>query len=124
MRLENIMKTDIVTTFADETAENAARLMKMKCCHHLIVISDTGVVGVLSERDLGGPHGEDMRANKTVADFMTPNIITAKTSDTLHEAAELMRGNSIGCLPIMQGSNLRGILTVTDLLKILAGSTE
>ncbi|MFT7619981.1 MAG: acetoin utilization protein AcuB [Planctomycetota bacterium] len=124
MRLENIMKTDIVTTFANETAENAAKLMQMKRCHHLIVIGDTGVAGILSERDFGGPHGETIRANKTVADFMTPNIITANTTDTLHEAAELMRGNSIGCLPIMEDSKLRGILTVTDLLKILAGSTE
>ena len=124
MRLENIMKTDIVTTNCNESAHGAFQLMQMKHCHHLIVIGDEGIVGIVSERDLGGPHGEELRADKTVSDFMVKDILTAEVSTSLHEAAEMMRGNSIGCLPIMDGKNLRGIITVTDLLKILAGSSE
>ena len=124
MRLENIMKTDIVTTFATESAEGAFKLMQMKRCHHLIVVGDEGVVGIVSERDLGGPHGEELRRGKTVADLMAQDIVTADVSTSLHEAADLMRGNSIGCLPIMEDGKLRGIITVTDLLKILAGSSE
>ncbi len=124
MRLESIMKTDIVTTNAKESAQGAFQLMKMKQCHHLIVIGDEGIVGIVSSRDLGGPHGDELRADKTVSEFMVKDIVTAETSTSLHEAAELMRGNSIGCLPILEKKNLRGIITVTDLLKILAGSTE
>ncbi len=124
MRLDSIMKTDIVTTSSKETAEAAWLLMKMKCCHHLIVIDDVGKVGIVSERDLGGPHGEEIRKDKTVDDFMVRDLVTANTSDSLHTAADLMRGNNIGCLPIMENGSLKGIITVTDLLKILAGSSE
>ena len=124
MRLENIMKTNITTTFSDETAEGAAKLMKMNCCHHLIVIDKEGVAGIVSERDLGGPNGEPLREGKSVKDFMSHDIVTADVSATLHEAAEMMNGNSIGCLPVTDEGKLRGIITVTDLLRILAGSTE
>jgi len=124
MKLVNIMKSDVVTTFPEETAENAWKLMQVKSCHHLMVISQEGLAGVLSERDLGGKNGEIIRKDHTVADFMSTDVVTATPETSLHEAADLLRGHNIGCLPILDGNKLCGILTTTDLLKIIAGSTE
>ncbi len=124
MKLVNIMKSDVVTTFPEETAENAWKLMQVKGCHHLMVISREGLVGVLSERDLGGKNGAILRKDHTVADFMSKDVVTATPETSLHEAADLLRGHNIGCLPILDDNKLCGILTTTDLLKIIAGSTE
>ncbi len=124
MQLQNIMKTDIVITQPDETAEGAWELMQMKRCHHLLVVGDAGLVGLISERDLGGKRGEKVRKGHKVRDLMTTDVITATPNTTLHEAAEMMRGNTIGSLPIMENGKLCGIITVYDMLKILAGSRE
>ena len=124
MNLVNLMKTDVVTTFPAEDAAAAWELMQMKRCHHLVVIGDEGVVGILSERDLGGKNGGPIREGRTVEDLMSKGVVTATPETSLHEAAELMRGGSLGCLPIMEGDRLQGIVTTTDLLKLIAGSSE
>ncbi|MCA9321041.1 MAG: CBS domain-containing protein, partial [Planctomycetes bacterium] len=79
---------------------------------------------IISERDLGGKNGEPMRTGRKVADLMTHSLVSATSETSLHEAAELMRGHTIGCLPIMDAGHLKGIITTTDLLKIIAGSSE
>ncbi|MCB9833160.1 MAG: CBS domain-containing protein [Planctomycetes bacterium] len=124
MQLQNIMKTDIVITHPDESAEGAWELMQMKRCHHLLVVGDAGLEGLISERDLGGKKGEELRKDRKVSDLMTRDVITATPSTTLHEAADMMRGHTIGSLPIMEDGKLCGIITVYDMLKILAGSRE
>ena len=87
MQLQNIMKTDIVITHPDESAEGAWELMQMKRCHHLLVVGDAGLEGLISERDLGGKKGEELRKDRKVSDLMTRDVITATPSTTLHEAA-------------------------------------
>jgi CBS domain-containing protein len=42
----------------------------------------------------------------------------------VREAANLMRGRSIGCLPVLDGRKLVGIVTVTDLLELLGRGAE
>ena len=39
---------------------------------------------------------------------------------SLKRAAELMRGNNIGCLPVVEGQQLVGIVTTADLLELIA----
>ena len=124
MHLRSIMKTDVVTTHGEETAEGALELMQMKGCHHLVVIGPNGIEGIISERDLGGPKGERVRAGRKVRDLMSSGCVTAAPETTLREAAEIMRGRTIGCLPVLDDGKLCGIVTVSDLLAILAGGSE
>ena len=51
---------------------------------------------------------------------MTPYAIAAAPDTALEDAADLMRGHVIGCLPVLDGDNLVGIVTITDLLDLLA----
>jgi len=78
------------------------------------------IVGVLSERDLGGKDREAMRQTHKVLNFMTPYAVKAKPEMTVRQAANLMRGWSIGCLPVVDRGRLAGILTVSDLLDLVA----
>jgi acetoin utilization protein AcuB len=78
----------------------------------------------VSSRDLGGERGAAMRKGTNVSDLMTPQAVTAKPVTTIRQAANLMRGRTIGCLPVLEDGKLKGIVTVTDLLELLGRGLE
>lgn len=116
MRAENLMTTAVRTVSPSESAEAAWNLMQLAEVHHLVVMDKGKVEGILSRGDLGGPRGANRRKGRSAADLMTPSIVIASPKTTLREAANLLRGFSIGCLPVIDGKRLVGILTVTDIL--------
>jgi len=120
MRVRDIMHTKVETIDQEQSAETAYNLMRLNRIHHLIVTTGPEIVGVLSERDLGGKDRQVMRQTHKVLSFMTPYAVKAKPGMTVRQAATLMRGWSIGCLPVIDGGGLAGILTVSDLLDLIA----
>lgn len=54
-----------------------------------------------------------------VQDAMTKNPITCTVTDTVSSAGALMRARKIGGLPVMEGDQLAGIITETDILRLL-----
>ncbi len=119
MRLGEIMTREVKTAALGETAEEAYRRMRLHRIRHLVVVDGKRVVGVLSERDLGGSGGAALRAGRTVEELMARDVATASPETTIRQAANLLRGRSIGCLPVMEDSKLLGIVTVTDLLELV-----
>ncbi len=124
IRLRDIMSTSVQTTTVTESAEAAYERLKRRKIHHLVVVDQGRVVGVLSERDLGGARGAAVRRDRTVVDLMSANTITAPPDATLLQAASAMRGRSIGCLPIVDDGKLVGIVTLTDLLETVGRGAE
>ncbi|HEX5958741.1 MAG TPA: CBS domain-containing protein [Hyphomicrobiaceae bacterium] len=116
MRLQEIMTTDVVTIGPDEAARTAWSRMERARVRHLVVAEGKRVLGVLSERDLGGRQGAAIRRGRTVRDLMTPQVAVATPATTLRQAANLMRGRLIGSLPVVDDSRLVGIVTATDVL--------
>jgi len=116
MRLQNIMRTDVVTIDAAESADAAWSKMRKHRIRHLVVTDNGRLVGVVSERDLGGPHGAAIRKNQTVQALTTSHLVSAKPTTTLRQAANMMRGRLIGSLPVLDGDRLVGIVTATDVL--------
>jgi len=108
----------------DAPAEDAWRRMQARRIHHLVVVEGDAVVGILSDRDLAGRRGAAWRAEKTVADVMTRHVQTAKPSTTVLQAANLLRGYQLGCLPVFDGKKLAGIVTVSDLLNLIGRGVE
>ena len=124
MRIQEIMTTDVLTISAGESADRAWELMRSRRIHHLVVLEDREVVGILSDRDLGGPRGASLRNGRTVEQLMTPHVVSAGPTTTVKEAANLLRGRSVGCLPVIEAGKLRGIVTVSDLLELLGRGAE
>jgi acetoin utilization protein AcuB len=124
MRLHEIMTTDVQTASLDDNAETAYNRMREKRIRHLVIMDLNRVVGVLSERDLGGARGASFRQGKTVGGLMSRQAVTAKPTTTVREAANLLRARTIGCLPILQDSKLVGIVTLTDLLEMLGRGAQ
>lgn len=125
MRLSEIMTEPVVSIDANATAKAAWAKMQQEQIRHLIVTENNQLVGVISDRDLGGKNGTDIRRGRTVRDLMSENIATATPDMTLRQAANLMRGRLIGCLPVLEGEEIVGIVTATDVLDTLGrGATR
>jgi acetoin utilization protein AcuB len=122
MRIQDVMSRNILSVAPDAPLSEARTHMKVGGVHHLVVESDHRIVGVLSERDLGG--SKLAPRDGVVADIMTENVVTASPQTTIRQAANLLRGRSIGCLPVVDGGKPVGIVTTTDLLELLGRGVE
>lgn len=119
MRVFEIMTEGVTTAAPDLPASEAWELMHLERVRHLVIVRAGQVIGVLSERDIGGRSGASMRTGRTVADLMTAPVTTVGPDDTVRSVANTMRGRTIGCVPVVKGKKLLGIVTVSDLLDLL-----
>jgi acetoin utilization protein AcuB len=125
MRIEEIMTRNVETVNVLEPAERAWHRMRDRRIHHLVVVDRGKVLGIVSDRDMGGERGSALRRGQTVADRMTPFAVTATPKTTIRQAANLLRGYAIGCLPVVEpGGRLVGIVTVSDLLGLIGRGAE
>ncbi len=118
MRVKDLMKRDVTTIGVRESAGDALQRMRGKRIRHLVVMEKREIVGVLADRDLLGNNDREL-ASLPVGDIMTSDPATIEPDDPISKAANRMRGRGIGCLPVVEGGNLVGILTTTDLLEAL-----
>jgi CBS domain-containing protein len=96
MRAQDFMSKAVQTVPPTMAAEDAWQLMRLKAIHHLVVNEGARLVGLLSDRDVGGRQGASVRKGRTVADLMSSRVVTAPPTISVREAANLMRGHSIG----------------------------
>ncbi len=124
MRLADIMSSPVETVEAGVPVETAWNRMQERGIHHLIVTQEGKAVGILSARDLSGPRGVALRWAGTAGELMATHIVTAAPTTTVREAANLLRGRAIGCLPVVSGERIVGIVTITDLLELIGRGQE
>jgi CBS domain-containing protein len=119
MRLQDVMTTQVKTISPTALAGDAWTAMRLHRIHHLVVMRGTRAIGIVSDRDLGSRQGAAMRATKTVDELMTAPAVTAAPTMTIRQAANVMRGRSIGCLVVVDRGRPVGIVTVSDLLEVV-----
>lgn len=112
----------------DLTVPEAATLMKKGNFRRLPVVDDGRLVGIVTDRDLKQAMPSDatslsiwelnyLISKLRVGEIMTKDPITVGEGEPLQTAAHRMIQSQIGGLPVLSGSKLVGILTVTDVLK-------
>jgi acetoin utilization protein AcuB len=119
MRLEEIMSKDVATIDVDTEAVRALTEMRGRNVHHLVAMEGERPVGVISQQDL-------VAAGSTtpVRELMSRRFVQATPDTTVRDAANLLRGHHIGCLPVIDGGRLVGIVTLTDLLELIGRGVE
>jgi acetoin utilization protein AcuB len=121
MRVQDIMTRKVETITPAEAVEAAVERMRQKRIRHLVVMRDGEVAGIVSDGDIRAlPRGEV----RSVEEVMTTPAVAATSNMTIRKAANLLRGRSIGCLPVMDGEDLVGIVTTTDLLERIGRGAE
>ncbi len=121
MRVERIMTKAVSACTAEQTLEDAARLMRCSDCGSIPVVGrDGAVVGIVTDRDIA------MAALATglplsavlVAKAMISNVVACRASDRVTYAEVLMSRHQIRRLPVVDSSNrLIGILSLSDLAR-------
>lgn len=128
MYVSEIMTAHPITIRYERPLREALELMERHNIKHLPALNGLGhVTGVLSDRDcrhaLNSPfvvrekwQDEALVNNIQVRAIMSPAPIIVEPSAPAVDAARLMLTHKIGCLPVMVGESLVGILTRSDLL--------
>lgn len=127
MSISEICNRDVIIIQRDETAREAAKLMRQHHVGDVIVVEDrNGVqvpIGIVTDRDLVMEIVAtelDMTAIK-VGDIMALELFTVKESTGIFEAIQFMRSKTIRRLPIVnKDGGLIGVLTLDDVLELLS----
>ncbi len=135
MEIKNIMSRGVVTVKMDDTLSKVKEIFANNMFHHLLVVENKKLFGVLSDRDLlkslsptvGTPAetNKDLAAlNRKVHQIMTRRPIALHESAQLGEAVELFNQHKISCIPIVNHDEIPvGILSWRDIMKALIRST-
>ena len=101
------------------TVYDALRTMADKNVGALLVMEDSRVVGIFSERDYARKVILLGRTSKEtfVGDIMTSKLVTIHPDQTLEEAMELMTNKRVRHLPVMEGDHLEGMISIGDVLR-------
>lgn len=129
--VSDIMTTEVVTLDPNDTLIEPDRLGATRQIRHYPVVDDGVLVGIVSQRDifhsallkaLGyGTRGKDQLFDTfRVKEIMTNDVVTTIAGARVQEAARLMIEHKIGCLPVLDGGALIGLVTETDLLRLIA----
>lgn len=130
--VRDIMTTEVTTLGRNDSLQLAKDIMTLGRVRHFPVVDEDGkVVGVVSQRDLykaslGSVMKYGEKAQRAflegiaVKEVMSDPPITIAPHASVKEAARLMMEKKIGCLPVLEGPRLVGIVTETDMLKLVA----
>ena len=115
MRLRDVMSEVVETVGPDASVERAREQMRRQDVRHLVVLEGGAIRGVVSQHDL-------QRAGRSAAvrAVMSAPVVTATPQTDLRQAANLLRGNHVSCLPLLdEQERLVGMVTVSDLLDLI-----
>ena len=120
------MSSDLFTVKPNDLIDLAASVMDWRHIRHVPVEDEEGrLVGLVTHRGLLRMFSKGNRSNEdgetvTVQEIMVADPVTVSPSTSSLEAMEIMRTNRIGCLPVVEGNQLVGIVTSYDFLEASA----
>jgi acetoin utilization protein AcuB len=132
MFVKSKMERNPVTISPDASFYDARKLIREEGIRHLPVVDKKGkLVGLITDRDIreAGPSDATLLSAQEinylleklkVAGFMTPaeKLITVTPDTVIEKAVQLLHDNKIGSLPVVDGNDLVGIITETDILEL------
>jgi acetoin utilization protein AcuB len=127
----DLMTSEPDTVTPESTLREALALMNVADDRQLPVLENGRLVGIITNRDirlaLDSPLVDKDSAIRMqilhehlVAECMTPDPITVNPDTPIYEVSEILISHKFGGLPVVDGDNLVGIITITDLLRQLS----
>ncbi len=128
------MTRRVVTVGPDDSISQAMHAMRERGIKHLPVVRDGAVVGVISDRDIKAYYPSKataldiyeinyLLAKATVKEAMGALLTTTGPDTPVEEAALVMLEKNIGCLPVVEGDVLVGIISDRDIFRALVDIT-
>lgn len=116
----DIMSTPVKTIDQNRNMEEAGRLMLRYGYTGMPVVQGDKMVGVISRRDVGKARTHEL-GHAPVKGFMTTEVLSVSPETPVSEVQKLVVEYDIGRLPVVDEGHLVGIVSRTDILRILHG---
>lgn len=117
--LQEKLRPGIFAVPPDATVFQALQLMAEKDIGALLVMENDILQGIFSERDYARKvvlQGKTSAATP-IRDIMTAKVVFARPESSIDECMALMSERRIRHLPVMSGSSVVGVLSITDLVR-------
>lgn len=126
MTVNQILSTkgkDVYSILSTNTVYEALTVMSKKNIGAILIIEDTVLKGILSERDYARKIVLKAKSSKKafVHEIMETNLVTVKPSDNLEYCMELMSANRLRHLPVIEYDLVIGIISIGDVVKAIIG---
>lgn len=129
------MTPNPITVDPKTTLPEAHKIMKDRRIRRLPVIDRGHLVGIVTLGDVREAEPSDattlsifelhyLLAKLTIGEIMTREPITISVNGTIREAAKMMLQHKIGGLPVMDDGKLVGIITESDIFRVMAQEPE
>lgn len=128
--VRDVMATEVTTLECNENLTIADDVMSLGRIRHMPVLEEDGsIAGIVSQRDMfrgalarvlgyGERAQSKLIATLAVKDVMTTNPVTIAPDTLLSEAAQILYEKKLGCLLVVEGEKLIGILTESDFVRL------
>jgi acetoin utilization protein AcuB len=128
LTVNDLMTLEPETVSPGTPLRQIIELMKWEGCRQLPVVDEEKLVGIVTDRDvrlvMNSPlvvhHqqlDEELLDTITAESCMTPDPLTVTPNTAAYRAAELLSLYKFGALPVLDGEEVVGIITVTDFLQ-------
>ena len=127
--VRDLMTDHVFTLRPLDDLESLYDLMDTRHVRHVPVVDRDGdLVGLVTQRDLArralGPQDDlplsmqqEILRRRKVREIMSTEVDTVEPDESLKAAAGMLIENKIGCLPVVEGDHLVGILTESDFVR-------
>jgi len=117
------MTSPVVILPAETPILEALRIMELRQIHRVPVLRDGKLAGIVTRYDLtemmGYVDSPSRRGQTLLEDLMKRPVVTASPDDTIERAAQLMLDHKVSGLPVVEGDEVVGILTESDVFRAL-----
>ena len=115
-KLKDLMNTSVVTASPDTTVQEAAAGMVRARVGSVVVLQGSFLAGILTERDVlrAAASGIDL-THSPVSAWMTKDPEPVSPDTTVEDAGQLMLLHGFRHLPVLEGREVRGVVSLRDL---------
>ena len=117
-KVETIMIKNLITLGPESTVAHAVEIFKSKRIHHIPVVDEGRLVGLITTHDLWNKFvAPDAFGTTVIKDIMSKKLVKLEPDDKVGTAAELFLDNRFHALPVVKDDMLVGMVTTFDVLR-------
>lgn len=126
MPIQDLARADVVTASPETAAVEVARTMERERVGSVVVVDGDEPVGIVTDRDLAVEvvAAEADPRTVTASDVMAGDLFTVPAEAGIFEVLEEMREAGVRRVPVVDGGEIAGIVTLDDFVVLIASELD
>ena len=123
--VKDIMKKNVISIDSSKSIKDAAQMMDEANVGCIVITQNSNPVGILTERDfVKRVSAKETPLSTQIEEVMSSPLISIGPEETIWDAAETMQLKKIHKVPVLEGNELLGILTATDIVEVCSFGSD